>query len=172
MQINSEHRLTFSNRWPFVSLPCPFSQLHHQQTPGLVSTLLSDNPNIFLTPCSIQLHTVPAPCKGECYLGCWTSCFFPKLVMGVTACRAVWFNLIAAAYENKTEQLFQTCSLAYHVKNNGRASWRNGMDWKMETSSHLWIVSEIDLSGDVVDGTYPLEGKKEIEVFELTCMQE
>lgn len=30
----------------------------------------------------------------------------------------------------------------------------------METSSHLWIVSEIDLSGDVVDGTYPLEGKK------------
>lgn len=35
-----------------------------------------------------------------------------------------------------------------------------GMDWKMETSSHLWIVSEIDLSGDVVDGTYPLEGKK------------
>lgn len=48
-----------------------------------------------------------------------------------------------------------------------------GMDWKMETSSHLWIVSEIDLSGDVVDGTYPLEGKKnEIELFELICIQE
>lgn len=46
------------------------------------------------------------------------------------------------------------------------------MDWKMETSSHLWIVREIDLSGDVVDGTYPLEGKNEIEVFKLTCMQE
>lgn len=57
-------------------------------------------------PGSMQLHTVPAPCKAEHYLGCWTSCFFPKLVMGVTACRAVWFNLIAAAYENKTEQLF------------------------------------------------------------------
>lgn len=43
----------------------------------------------------------------------------------------------------------------------------------METSSHLWIVSEIDLSGDVVDGTYPLEGKKnEIELFELICIQE
>lgn len=34
------------------------------------------------------------------------------------------------------------------------------MDWKIETISHLWIVSEIDLSGNVVDGTYPLEGKK------------
>lgn len=42
----------------------------------------------------------------------------------------------------------------------------------METSSHLWIVREIDLSGDIVDGTYPLEGKNEIEVFKLTCMQE
>lgn len=30
----------------------------------------------------------------------------------------------------------------------------------MATISHLWIVGEIDLSGDVVDGTNPLEGKK------------
>lgn len=42
----------------------------------------------------------------------------------------------------------------------------------METSSHLWIVSEIDLSGDVVDGAYPLEGKNEIELFKFTCIEE
>lgn len=47
-----------------------------------------------------------------------------------------------------------------------------GRDWKMETSSHLWIVSEIDLSGDVVDGAYPLEGKNEIELFKFTCIEE
>lgn len=42
----------------------------------------------------------------------------------------------------------------------------------METSSYLWIVSEIDLSGDVVDGTDPLEGKNEVELYKLTCIQE
>lgn len=42
------------------------------------------------------------------------------------------------------------------------------MDWKMETISHLWIVGEIDLSGNVVDGTYPLEGKEiRAELFTL-----
>lgn len=46
-----------------------------------------------------------------------------------------------------------------------------GMDWNTETSSHLWIVGEIDLSGDVVDGTYPLEGKNETQFFKLTCIQ-
>lgn len=47
-----------------------------------------------------------------------------------------------------------------------------GTDQKTETSSHLWIVSEIDLSGDVVDGTYPLEEKDDIKLFKLTCIQE
>lgn len=43
----------------------------------------------------------------------------------------------------------------------------------METISHLWIVSEIDLSGNVVDGAYPLEGKKiRAELFTLMFIQE
>lgn len=56
------------------------------------------------------------------------SCFFPKLVIGVTACRAVWFNLIAAAYENKTKQLFYTQTLHCHVKNNTKASWKEQIE--------------------------------------------
>lgn len=51
-------------------------------------------------------------------------------------------------------------------------SMLEGTDQKMETSSHLWIVSQIDLSGDVVDGTYPLEEKDDIKLFKLTHMQE
>lgn len=64
MQITSECGLTFSNRWPFAFLPCPYSQLHYQQRPALVPTLLSDNPNIFLRPLSARLNTIAhSPCS-------------------------------------------------------------------------------------------------------------
>lgn len=96
----------------------------------------------WLLPCtkSVTEHTVSSPCKWECYLWWWTSCFFPKLVMGVTACRAVWFNLIAAAYENKTVQRFYTCTLHCHVKNNGKASWKEQTEkWKQAPTSGLSV---------------------------------
>lgn len=52
---------------------------------------LTDRTTAKITPTEKRKH----------YLGRKLSCFFPKLVMGVTAWSAVWFNLIATAYKTK-----------------------------------------------------------------------
>lgn len=69
--------------------------------------------------------------------------------MGVTAWRAVWFNLMATAYE---------CAGGQAQSQEGRSPFRlsKGRGCGEGGASYLWVVSQVDLSGDVVYGTYPL----------------
>lgn len=84
--------------------------------------------------------------------------------MGVTASMAVWFSRMATAWQQTSQKVkigtpevkgrnapfwLALCACMFkHDMTDGVNVW------------HLWIVSQVDLSGDVVDGANPLRKKE------------